>query len=40
MLVKTIKLYTQKAQSNEDVKTKPSQLDNTAAKQEDSQKRI
>ena len=41
MLVKTIKLYTQKAaQSNEDVKTKPSQLDNTTAQQEDSQKRI
>ena len=31
MLVKTIKLYTQKQQSNEDVKTKPSQLDNTTA---------
>ena len=39
MLVKTIKLYTQKQrQSNEDVKTKPSQLDNTTAQQEDSQK--
>ena len=31
-------LHSKAAQSNEDVKTKPSQLDNTAAKQEDSQK--
>ncbi|MEW4383226.1 YSIRK domain-containing triacylglycerol lipase GehC [Staphylococcus epidermidis] len=31
-------LHSKAAQSNEDVKTKPSQLDNTTAKQEDSQK--
>ena len=33
-------LHSKVAQSNEDVKTKPSQLDNTTAQQEDSQKRI
>lgn len=33
-------LHSKAAQSNEDVKTKPSQLDNTTAQQEDSQKRI